>query len=175
MTARIRWEETPLGSLAGHVGTIDGSLFSIWIPPQATGEWVLTSELPGTEGRRCYGDEPEGLKAEAERWLEEFAASLGVVFPGAPSPQQPLTAEGGVTCSAVVVVDEEDAYPCGATSWFRVERSDGDTSYGINGGSGESCDEHLAECVAGMIDGDQDVRAIVAIRWDMGDDAEAGQ
>ncbi|HLJ99532.1 MAG TPA: hypothetical protein VKU39_06445 [Streptosporangiaceae bacterium] len=80
MTARIRWEATPLGSPAGHVGTIDGSLFSIWIPPQASGEWVLTSELPGTEGKRCYGDEPEALKAEAERWLEEFVSSLGASF-----------------------------------------------------------------------------------------------
>jgi hypothetical protein len=77
-----------------------------------------------------------------------------------------LTVDENVKCSAVVVVDEDDACPCGALSRYQVARSDGDESYGINGGSDEACGEHLAETVAGMIDGDAEVAAIVAIRWD---------
>jgi hypothetical protein len=77
-----------------------------------------------------------------------------------------LTVEEDVKCSAVVIVDEDDSYPCGAPSRYQVARSDGDESYGINGGSDEACDEHLAETVAGMVDGDAGVAAIVTIRWD---------
>jgi hypothetical protein len=77
-----------------------------------------------------------------------------------------LTADPDIKCSAVVVADEDDAYPCGAPSRFQVARSDGDESYGINGGSDEACEEHLAESVAGMIDGDDEVIALVSLRWD---------
>jgi len=76
-----------------------------------------------------------------------------------------LTIEDGVKCSAVVVVDEDDAYPCGAPSRYQVARSDSDQSYGINGGSDEACEDHLSETVAGMIDGDAEVTAVVTIRW----------
>lgn len=77
-----------------------------------------------------------------------------------------LTMNPEVKCSAIVVVDEEDSYPCGAPSRYQVARSDGDESFGINGGSDESCEEHLAETVAGMVDGDTAITAIVTIRWD---------
>ena len=77
-----------------------------------------------------------------------------------------LTIDETVKCSATVVVDEDDAYPCRAPSRYQVARSDGDESYGINGGSDEACDEHLAETVDGMVDGDAEVTALVTIRWD---------
>jgi len=79
---RIRWEESPLGMTDGHVGGVEACLFSVWQPPQASGEWVLTTELPGMEGTRVYGDDPGELKAEAERLLAKFTASLAAVFPG---------------------------------------------------------------------------------------------
>ena len=80
-TARIRWEETPVGFINGYVGTLDPQAFEIWKPPQASGEWVLTAELPGTESVRFYGDDPEELKPEAERLLSRFVTSLGASFP----------------------------------------------------------------------------------------------
>jgi hypothetical protein len=78
-----------------------------------------------------------------------------------------ITVEENIKCSAVVVVDENDAYPCGAPSRYQVARSDGDKSYGVNGGSDEACEEHLAEAVAGMVDGDAEITAFVTVRWDM--------
>jgi hypothetical protein len=55
--------------------------------------------------------------------------------------------------------------PCSAVSRFAVGRSDGDTSFGWDGRH-ESCEEHLAQVVASMINGDETVHAIVTIRWD---------
>jgi hypothetical protein len=102
----------------------------------------------------------------AERWLAEFVSSLGEPFgPGTAPDTAILTASEDTRCSAVVIVDEDDAYPCGASSSYVVARSDGDTSFGINGGSDECCDEHLAETVDGMIGGDEAVYAVVRIRW----------
>lgn len=57
-------------------------------------------------------------------------------------------------------------FGCVTASRFVVARSDGDPSYGSEGGSEESCEQHLVQAVAGMIDGDPDVSAIVSIRWD---------
>ena len=42
-------------------------------------------QLPGSDHRASeitQGASPEKLKAEAERWLEEFISSLGAIFPG---------------------------------------------------------------------------------------------
>jgi hypothetical protein len=78
-----------------------------------------------------------------------------------------LTVDPAVTCQwDVKPADPEDAYEvCGKTSRFVVERSDGDRSFGWDG-KHESCEGHLAEVVAGMVDGNDQIRAIVTIRWD---------
>jgi hypothetical protein len=70
-----------------------------------------------------------------------------------------------ITCATIVDDEEMGIGLCGEPSRFIVSRSDGDTSYGINGGSDESCEEHLADTVNGMVEGDVDVRAVVEIRW----------
>lgn|SRR5487761_935269 len=120
-------------------------------------------------------------KAEAEQLLREADDEWNAAranlrqyeqSPGIPLPQYrtPLgTSEAApayVACSAIAGHGDDEAEPCGKPSRFLVERSDGDRSYGINGGSDESCEEHLTETVAGMIDGDENVRAVVTIRWD---------
>lgn len=245
-TARIRWHETPVGILCGYVGSLESQPFGIWKPPQASGEWVLTTELPGMEGKRLYGDDPEKLKPEAERWLVAFAASLGAFFPPAgderltcnsclhapasvlavlgrtnadrtPAPGHvlrllcdddcagrtrdicgragravtfvPLTAPvmpftlgavfGSARCGSDVPDPDTDpeeclAVPCPELSRFIVARSDGDTSFGENGGSAEACEGHLAETVAGMAGGDTGIRAVVTIRWDDSGEAASG-
>ena len=80
---RIRWQDDVLGSgeADGFTGTLDPPAFAIWKPPQAGGEWVLTSNLPGQEHDRGFDVTPGKLKAVAERWLAEFVSSLGAVFP----------------------------------------------------------------------------------------------
>jgi len=90
VTGRIRWDETRYGSQTGHVGTLDEFAFQIWKPERASGEWVLTSSLPGMGAGRAlhYGGTPDDLKPEAERLLRAFAASLGAVFPAAPGERQ---------------------------------------------------------------------------------------
>ena len=84
MAERIRWQADALGSgeADGFVGIIESSAFAIWKPPQAGGEWVLTSNLPGQENDRSFDANPDKLKlkAEAERWLERFVSSLGASF-----------------------------------------------------------------------------------------------
>lgn len=90
------------------------------------------------------------------------------VAPGLSGPQ---FADPGIMCSAVTGSDDEadEDYPpgpCAAISRFVVARTDGDPSYGVNGGSDEACEEHLAETVAEMIEGDPSVGAVVTVRWD---------
>ena len=87
MTGRIRWgHDEPgdgviLDGSTGSVGTLDSAAFHIWKPPQAGGELVLTSDLPGQQDRRSFGSDTDALKAEAESFLSEFISSLGAVFP----------------------------------------------------------------------------------------------
>jgi hypothetical protein len=83
---RIRWHDEPVnGESMGSVGTLDPAVFRIWAPEEEGGEWLLTAAaLPGEAGKRRYGASPDDLKAEAERWLEEFVSSLGAVFPPVP-------------------------------------------------------------------------------------------
>lgn len=79
-----------------------------------------------------------------------------------------------VTCTADVgdPGDEEDwIRPCGKPSRFAVARSDGDSSFGANGGSEEACEEHVADAVLGMVGGDETVSAVITIRWGALDDA----
>lgn len=84
---RIRWQDDVLGSgeADGFTGTLAHPAFAIWKPPQAGGEWVLTSNLPGQEHDRSFDVAPDKLKAEAERWLAEFITSLGATFPAEPA------------------------------------------------------------------------------------------
>ena len=79
-TARIRWEPTKYGGWTGGTGTLDGWLFQVWKAPAPVGPWRLESGLPGNFWRIEDGDDPDELKAEAERWLAGFVASLGAVF-----------------------------------------------------------------------------------------------
>jgi hypothetical protein len=86
--ARIRWEDEP----PGYAVAIDGftgpsawnwRTFRIWHPdPRVDPRPFLTSDLPGQARKQQHGTMEE-LKAEAERWLEEFVSSLGAVFPKA--------------------------------------------------------------------------------------------
>lgn len=83
-SARIRWEPTEYNGFVGYC-TDDASradwVFRVW--KTGTGKWQLDSTLPGQFGRHLYDDnDPAPLKAEAERWLEEFISSLGAVFTG---------------------------------------------------------------------------------------------
>jgi hypothetical protein len=84
--ARIRWqdadESAPPCCLTGYAGAVGEDLFRIFPPDDEEPEHVLTADLPGMRGRRSYGT-PDEVKAEAERWLTEFASSLGAVFPPA--------------------------------------------------------------------------------------------
>lgn len=85
-TARIRWEDEPPGyavAIDGFTGPPDWNwrTFRIWHPdPRADPRPFLTSDLPGQARKQQHGATEE-LKAEAERWLEEFVSSLGAVFP----------------------------------------------------------------------------------------------
>ncbi len=81
MSNRIRWGPNSRGGFLGHVGTAEPWAFQIWKPGDETLEWRLISALFGQHGRRFDNDDSDTLKAEAERWLEEFACSLGAVFP----------------------------------------------------------------------------------------------
>jgi hypothetical protein len=84
-TKRIRWHDEPDGLAAstGYVGTLDPLVFQIWRPDTFSAEWTLTARLPGDGDKAVCGAGPDELRAEAERWLERFVASLGAVF-GAP-------------------------------------------------------------------------------------------
>lgn len=78
-TARIRWEQARYGGWSGHAGTLD-RMFMIWGDARC---WTLSSAFPVLCERYRRDEDPEVLKLAAEEWLEEFAVSLGAVFPGA--------------------------------------------------------------------------------------------
>jgi hypothetical protein len=86
-TPRIRWERTGYG-WNGSVGLVEGWPFQIWGAVNSTGAWRLKSDLAGQQKRSLFRDDPDELKAEAERWLEEFIASLGASFSPPVSPQE---------------------------------------------------------------------------------------
>jgi hypothetical protein len=101
-TSRIRWEPTKYGGWTGHVGTLEPWLFQIHKPgPPCPAAWELTTALPGGLGRYAFRDDPEWLKAEAERWLAGFVSSLGAVFPEAAA-LPPVGPDGmrDLTCGA---------------------------------------------------------------------------
>ena len=82
----------------GYVGTVTTTaLFTILHPVAKPAEdimghrfdeWALCTTFPGSTDQVRYGGRDDGaqdrLKAEAERWLEEFTASLGASFPESP-------------------------------------------------------------------------------------------
>lgn len=79
----IRWEPNGAGMLAGYVGTVGACLLEIFEPDARDGEWILQSFLHGQAGRLTYGGSADELKQRAEELLQEFASSLGAVFPDA--------------------------------------------------------------------------------------------
>jgi hypothetical protein len=93
MSERVRWfgyepgDGVILDGSTGSTGTLGSAAFHIWKPPQAGGELVLTSDLPGQQGHRSFGSDPDELKATAERWLSEFVVSLGAIFPDEPTTE----------------------------------------------------------------------------------------
>jgi hypothetical protein len=88
-TPRIRWEPTQYGGWTGHVGALAAEtwLFQVWNAASVGGEWQLDSTLPGNFNR-AVGTDPDDLKAEAERLLAGFVASLGASFGPPVSPQE---------------------------------------------------------------------------------------
>ncbi len=76
---RIRWEPTQYGGFTGHVGTLETWVFQIYRPVLASQGWVLTATFPGALNDVRPGTADE-LKAEAERWLEEFVSSIGASY-----------------------------------------------------------------------------------------------
>lgn len=83
MTERIRWaDETVNGHLvtAGYVGTFAEAAFRLYGPEGAQERWLLATRLIAGTGF-IPADTPDDLKAEAERWLEQFVSSLGAHFP----------------------------------------------------------------------------------------------
>ena len=113
MTERIRWEPTKYGGWTGHVGTARDWLFQVWLADTAAAGWQLDSTLPGQFGsgwHRCDND-PDTLKAEAERWLEEFVSSLGVTF--VDQAAEPLTDVPMICTACRKPVYQEPSLDCG--------------------------------------------------------------
>ena len=85
--ARIRWEPAAGGGAFGYVGTRGTALFKVWQPREGIGTaqpWAIKSDWMAGY---ATGAAPDTLKAEAERWLEEFTSSLGAVFPEPELPE----------------------------------------------------------------------------------------
>lgn len=84
-TARIRWEDSLNApgepAFKGHASGLD-DVFRIYPPEEPGDESWLSTWLPGLTERQLFGV-PDHLKIEAERWLTEFIASLGAIFPDA--------------------------------------------------------------------------------------------
>lgn len=100
-TKRIRWNDdegslNPGQSVAGVLGPFS---FGIgWM--SGSEDWRLYSELPGMGFRSARNADLGALKAEAERWLEEFASSLGAIFPAPPLPASNRHQHLDLTCGA---------------------------------------------------------------------------
>jgi hypothetical protein len=107
-TTRIRWEPTGNGGFEGYVGTLEPCAFTIWKYSSDVEWWTLTG-LIGAMRTSPHGDDPDDLKAEAERLLSEFACSLGAVFAEEtkPAPEPPLTCEWCRNAPAVTLIFAE--------------------------------------------------------------------
>lgn len=96
----IRWEPLLGGNFDGYVGTRTAPMFNLFlVTPGGPAPWALRSEL--LEGYSA-GTDPDELKAEAKRWLEEFVASLGAVFPEESAQTRRLTEEA-ITAAAEAI------------------------------------------------------------------------
>jgi hypothetical protein len=88
---RIRWEDCrgSLDAIAsrGFVGALKHRPFIIYRPTYDDGQYRLLCLIGNRDGESLSADDPDELKATAERWLAEFVASLGAVFP------EPVTTE----------------------------------------------------------------------------------
>jgi len=88
MSERIRWEDnaSPIDAIAsrGYAGKLEPRSFIIYKPEDRGGQYRLLC-LVG-ERKSLYADDPDELKATAERWLSEFISSLGAIFPPEPEP-----------------------------------------------------------------------------------------
>jgi hypothetical protein len=131
---------------------------------------------PGCDRKALYvGDQdvPEGVEvwhaacrtASPAPLLADPAVTCQATADALPS--RPHGAGGCTLCVGGLCTEVCTDHPCTAMSRFVVERSDGDQSFGWDG-KHESCAGHLADVVTGMVSGD-DVRAVVAIRWDRPD------
>jgi len=83
MTERIRWEPLLGGNFDGYVGTMTSPMFEVFSVNMVQ-PWVVRSDLLAGYST---GTHPDDLKAEAERWLEEFVASIGAIFPTPELPE----------------------------------------------------------------------------------------
>lgn len=85
MTGRIRWEPNGRDTgWCGFAGTMKPWAFQIWHAGTPGNPWRLDSALLGQFGFHVDHPDPEALKLHAERWLEEFTASLGAAGSGEP-------------------------------------------------------------------------------------------
>ena len=107
MTDRIRWEAGQFGNLVGYAGTVESWVFQVWhISDDEDSHWSLISSLPDAQNWNAADpDDPEPLKAEAERWLTEFVSSLGAVF---PDPELPECARCEEPVTGTPVTDPDD-------------------------------------------------------------------
>lgn len=117
-TKRIRWEPTVHGGFVGHVGTLEPWVFQVFKASDHPGDnrWMLTAQLPGAVAEYRPGDDPDELKAEAERWLAEFVSSLGAIFPPGhiEGPKRMAGREMVRTCSC------GKPWPCEQARWNQL-------------------------------------------------------
>jgi hypothetical protein len=112
-----------------------------------------------------------GYPAGVDTWITAARRLLDEPGTGRERQEPPagLLADPSITCT-FIVDDGGSAGVCHEISRFAVARSDGDPSYGAKGGTEEACEGHLADAVCGMVDGDENVQAIVTLRWDRAED-----
>jgi len=125
---RILWNDG--NDYTGPVGVMGPFAFFI-VRVYAAEKWMLTAELPGLGRKQARSDDPDELKATAERWLEEFVASLGAVFPGPAEEPQRVTVmllhdpDSGEVVDIAVYEDsakaQNDAQPTADDSGYRVQ------------------------------------------------------
>ena len=116
---RIRWEDggSEMIALCGHVGGLSATVFRILRPWSTFEHWAVSCTLAGS-GPVRRGNGPEELKAQAERWLEEFVSSLGAVF--RDDPRDSVTIGLSEQDARGVLANALDEY----AEWCRVQAED---------------------------------------------------
>lgn len=84
MSERIRWNDGD--EITGSTGVLGPLTFRI-VRVYLDAKWMLLAHGIGMDSRQGRSYERDELKAEAERWLEEFVSSLGVIFPDPELPE----------------------------------------------------------------------------------------